>query len=92
MEAPMMQIGGVAKETMDIAAEAIIKVATCSPIPDIAIKALEVLQHLGTVNNMTVSNCTFTGGDPAIKVAQRPVVGSDYEFEKDDKRYSDFED
>lgn len=85
-DAPMMQIGGVAKDSIESAAEAIIKVATCSPIPEIAVKALETLMRLGETSHITVESCTFTSANPStgIGVTAPTVVGSDYRMSRDD--------
>ena len=60
MDAPMIVVGGITKDSMLIASEAIVKIATCSPIPEVTIKALDVLGKLGTIQNVTLDSCTFT--------------------------------
>lgn len=84
-DAPMMQIGGVTKDSIESAAEAIVKVATCSPIPEVAVKALETLAKLGETSQVTVQNCTFTSGNPStgIGITAPTVVGSDYHMPDD---------
>lgn len=71
--------GATGKEAIDATADAIVKVATCSPIPKVAIAALAAFQHVAKVENVTVTNCTFTNQPtPAHSI---PVVGSNCDLE-----------
>ena len=76
---PMIQIGGIAQGSLSDAAEAVIAVATCSPIPEVATAALETLRRLGETSGVTVTNCTFTTAEPDAQAIA--VRGSDYEPE-----------
>jgi hypothetical protein len=66
-----IQVGGNVDRQL---AEAVIQVATCSPVPKVAIKALEVFAQIGKVEGVTVSNCTIGATPPAP-----PVFGGDFD-------------
>jgi hypothetical protein len=74
MEGPMMQIGGSNKDVADAVAEAVVKVATCSPVPEVAIAALETLRHLGETKNVSIMNCSFTAGSGGPNADKPPVA------------------
>jgi hypothetical protein len=77
-DAPMLRIGGIAKDALPEAAAAIIEVATCSPHPEVAVKALEVLARVGEATNTTVQNCMFMPGQPPTGIDVKdtiPVAG-----------------
>lgn len=60
MPKSLMQIGGTTKRSVNAAADAVVRVATCSPTPEVAVAALEALTHLGETKHVTVTGCTFT--------------------------------
>lgn len=77
----MLQIGGVASGALSEVTKAIIEVAQCSPVPEVALAALEALQKLGSVDGTTISNCTFSGAETAAQANQVPTYSSEHKFE-----------
>lgn len=65
--APVIQIGGVAKDVLGEAAEAVIRVATCSPDRDVTVAALTALTQLGETKHVTLTGCTVVGHNPQFE-------------------------
>ena len=72
--APLMQIGGVMKDGVEAAADAIVKVAQASPIPEVAVAALNAFAQVAETKGITVQNCTLTGNTagPAMGISTTP--------------------
>lgn len=80
----LLAIGGNATENdVRVLAESIVQVATCSPIPEVAVTALKVFRDRIPVN-VQVHNSTFIGAPPdAAPDESPPVVGSDHRLAGD---------
>ncbi len=72
----MIHIGGVDAETMEATADAVIRVATCSPVPEVALAALDALTRSVQPNNhLAIHGSSFVNEAPAAGGVR--VLGSE---------------